>query len=194
MLRPCDCGMASVAVGHGMDKKTAANLMLPHKKCTTCFQAFPATSDYFSFSNRKVDGTANLRGTCKKCMAENTARHSKERPDLVAARAERRRAFADAAQGTYTAGDIAEIRKNLNDECYYCGTYLAGGGDVDHMLPLSKGGTNWPANLTLACKTCNLDKHAKSAEAFFVWRQERNLPVRLRSLRPAVVRNKWQRG
>ncbi len=41
-------------------------------------------------------------------------------------------------------------------ECNYCGATedLA----VDHVVPLSKGGTNDPENLTPACKPCNSSK------------------------------------
>jgi 5-methylcytosine-specific restriction endonuclease McrA len=35
------------------------------------------------------------------------------------------------------------------------------GTTIDHVIPLSKGGTNWPANLRPACKSCNSRKHNK---------------------------------
>lgn len=150
------------------------------KTCNLCSGTFPATQEFFSFfTNRGKNGTTTgLRGTCKKCMAARTALHSKENPDLVAERAARRRKIEAAAEGTYSQDDVSAIRRMLNDECYYCGISLKGTGDIDHMTSLSRGGTNWPSNLTLACKTCNLDKHSKNAEEFFQWRRERNLPVR----------------
>lgn len=30
---------------------------------------------------------------------------------------------------------------------------------VDHIIPLSRNGTNWPDNLALACQLCNLSKN-----------------------------------
>jgi 5-methylcytosine-specific restriction endonuclease McrA len=30
------------------------------------------------------------------------------------------------------------------------------------VIPLSKGGTGWPANLVPACKSCNLSKAMKN--------------------------------
>jgi 5-methylcytosine-specific restriction endonuclease McrA len=126
-------------------------------------------------------------------MAARTALHSKKNPELVAARVERRKKVEAAAAGSYTAADIEVIRNRLNDECYYCGVRLNGGGDVDHMLSLNKGGTHWPANLTLACKTCNLDKHSKSAPEFFQWRKERKLSVRAESLLQPAQSKKWRK-
>jgi hypothetical protein len=158
--------------------------MQQEKVCNKCNASLPETSDYFSFfTNRGKGGTTvGLRGTCKKCMAKRTAEHSKNNPELVEARAARRREVEAQAVGTFSSVDIAFIRRKLNDQCRYCGVLLEGRGDVDHMLSLSKGGTNWPSNLTLACKTCNLDKHSKSAEEFLNWRQERGLPVRIFNL------------
>ena len=44
--------------------------------------------------------------------------------------------------------------------CRYCGV-AAGSGitlHVDHIVPVSKGGTDEPSNLCAACDTCNLGK------------------------------------
>lgn len=42
---------------------------------------------------------------------------------------------------------------------------------VDHILPLSRGGTNNMDNLQLACKECNLTKNRLTMEQFFnkIW-------------------------
>jgi 5-methylcytosine-specific restriction endonuclease McrA len=62
------------------------------------------------------------------------------------------------------------LRRKLRDKCFYCGVLLHGAGAIDHMQPISKGGSNYPTNLTLACTTCNLDKKSKSAAEFVRWR------------------------
>jgi hypothetical protein len=45
--------------------------------------------------------------------------------------------------------------------CTYCGD-TDGPFDFDHILPVSRGGSNAPSNLTLACATCNRSKGAKT--------------------------------
>lgn len=44
--------------------------------------------------------------------------------------------------------------------CRYCGT-KEGPFDVDHVIPVSRGGGNDPLNLVLACQPCNRSKGAK---------------------------------
>lgn len=49
--------------------------------------------------------------------------------------------------------------------CTYCGE-IASDLHCDLIVPVSRGGTNDEANLTTACKRCNLSKGAKSVEAW----------------------------
>ncbi|MGP0054591.1 MAG: HNH endonuclease [Steroidobacteraceae bacterium] len=39
-----------------------------------------------------------------------------------------------------------------------CGRSLHLGFHVDHVVPLARGGTNWPANLALLAPVCNRKK------------------------------------
>lgn len=48
--------------------------------------------------------------------------------------------------------------------CVYCGA--EGRLQIEHIVPLARGGTNDLTNLTVACKTCNLEKRTKTAEEF----------------------------
>ena len=45
-----------------------------------------------------------------------------------------------------------------NGECTYC---EMPGIVVDHVIPVSRGGNNFPSNLVLACVKCNGKKGAK---------------------------------
>ena len=51
--------------------------------------------------------------------------------------------------------------------CRYCRVSLSPASLVqDHAIALSRGGTNWPANLVPACKKCNTKKREKSIFEF----------------------------
>lgn len=45
-------------------------------------------------------------------------------------------------------------------KCYWCGVMLINGGEVDHIVPLAKGGLHGSWNLVPSCPPCNRKKHA----------------------------------
>lgn len=65
--------------------------------------------------------------------------------------------------GSHTAGDIELIRNAQRDKCAMpdCRCDLTSKGHVDHIMPISRGGSNWPRNLQLLCGSCNHQKHSK---------------------------------
>lgn len=49
------------------------------------------------------------------------------------------------------------VRKRDAALCYYCGKHSQN-GHVDHVIPLSRGGTDNLENLVWSCQECNLSK------------------------------------
>lgn len=43
----------------------------------------------------------------------------------------------------------------------------------DHVLPRSRGGSNKPENIVLACHSCNSQKRAKTADEYRVWLEDK---------------------
>jgi 5-methylcytosine-specific restriction endonuclease McrA len=107
---------------------------------------------------------ANRRAAYKQNREYKIAIHKKYRkanPDIYRAAIRNRKARAKNADGKHSHKDIAAIRKMQSDKCALCKVKLRGGGHVDHIHPISKGGSNWPRNLQILCAPCNLDKRAK---------------------------------
>ena len=51
--------------------------------------------------------------------------------------------------------------------CYYCRELVAPDDiEVDHMLPVSRGGSDALDNLVVACRSCNQEKGTLTAEEF----------------------------
>lgn len=58
--------------------------------------------------------------------------------------------------------------------CWYCGVgidraaskYDPCKATIDHVVPLSKGGTNDSSNLVPSCRSCNIRKRTRSVEMF----------------------------
>lgn len=70
------------------------------------------------------------------------------------------RARRRGAEGSHTAKDIELMFTSQSGRCWYCECDLNESGfHIDHRIPISRGGTNWPSNLVLACPKCNLSKH-----------------------------------
>lgn len=78
------------------------------------------------------------------------------------------------AEGSYTEEDLNTIYEELSGRCAYCGISIYWGVfrdvHIDHIQPLSKGGTNWPDNITLACKSCNCSKSSKTLSDWLLTR------------------------
>ena len=140
------------------------------KACSKCGKVQPCTSEYFGHNPQ-----GGLRNVCRTCKRAYERGQHAQKPELTASRRERYKERLDSAAGTFTDFDVAAIRKKLGDCCFYCGISLKGGGEKDHIVPLSKGGSNWPSNITLACLRCNRDKYDKSVPEFIKWRNERGL-------------------
>lgn len=72
-----------------------------------------------------------------------------------------------SSEGTYTAADLRGKWDMVGGRCAYCRTDLAAlppkEVHIEHKIPISKGGTNWPANLTYSCGTCNRKKGNRAA-------------------------------
>ena len=59
-----------------------------------------------------------------------------------------------AIQGGYNEADIVELNKIQNNCCYYCGIYQEK-LHIDHLVPVSRNGTNYIFNIVLCCRTYN---------------------------------------
>lgn len=93
-------------------------------------------------------------------------RWSAAHPEQRKAISHKRRALKRGNGGTYTAQDIRNKLIAQKHTCYYCHNTLKKRGKkylyhVEHVVPISKGGSNWPDNIVIACPTCNQKKGDK---------------------------------
>lgn len=72
--------------------------------------------------------------------------------------------------GKHTGRQILALFDQQSGSCPYCKTKLYKTGKnkyhSDHIVPLSKGGSNDISNIQLLCAKCNLSKKAKLPEEF----------------------------
>lgn len=80
---------------------------------------------------------------------------------VISAKQQRRRALNANAEGSHSAQDIADQYKRQKGKCYWCNEKVGDNWHNDHVIPLSRGGSNWPENIVIACPSCNLSKNNK---------------------------------
>lgn len=79
--------------------------------------------------------------------------------------AQRYRARLKNAEGFFSRGDWELLKKQYGYKCPVCGK---GEPKIkltpDHVIPLSRGGSNWIENIQPLCIKCNVEKRTK------IWR------------------------
>lgn len=84
-------------------------------------------------------------------------------PDREAVIAQRRRARMAAVDNTLTSAEWNEILAKYDYRCVYCLIPFTAKqkATMDHVTPLSRGGTNRKENVVPACTSCNCRKSNK---------------------------------
>lgn len=90
------------------------------------------------------------------------------RPEQRVARSAKRRALMLAAPGShFTVNDMERHAAIQDHRCFWClEPLVAGRREVDHVIPLSRGGDNSCENIVIACQDCNRRKGAKLPQEF----------------------------
>lgn len=82
----------------------------------------------------------------------------------------RRRALKKEAAGSFTYEEFLVLCNETGWICSYCGCQLdSETATADHMIPLSRGGSNDIGNIAPACVSCNCRKKDKTPEEYESW-------------------------
>jgi 5-methylcytosine-specific restriction endonuclease McrA len=119
---------------------------------------------YASHKDRAIKYMEQYRKNNRETLNENKRQYYKTEQGKMVARAahSKRKSLKINAIGTHTAQDIAVQFEKQHGQCHWCKKKFISGKNayhVDHVIPLSRGGSNDPSNLVLACPTCNLSKN-----------------------------------
>ena len=86
-------------------------------------------------------------------------------PEKRAINNAKRNARLNEVEDTLTDEEVKRILKEskaAGHPCTYCGKSCGKRPTLDHIFPIAGGGPNSAENLTVACKSCNSKKHARS--------------------------------
>lgn len=107
------------------------------------------------YSRRYAEANQDKRSALRRRLVANN-------PDLYASIARaadaNRRAREANAPGHATTEQVQARWDYFGGKCWMCGAEAV---ETDHVKPLAKGGSHWPANLRPACRDCNSNKRAK---------------------------------
>jgi 5-methylcytosine-specific restriction endonuclease McrA len=102
-----------------------------------------------------------------------------------AAKARMYRARQHNAPGTFTLAEVMHIYLAFGKTCAYCRQPIDGLPEPEHVVPLSRGGSNSITNILPSCSPCNSDKRDLFLHEWAQDRERRNLPPRI---------TQWERG
>lgn len=115
------------------------------------------------------DNKTGLNSRCKKCCSD-LARQWREKNPLRVKAAIRRRIgrLATAPGGEFKATRTEYLQRLAYYGCICAYCAKAPATELDHAIPVSRGGGNWPANIYPACLKCNRSKHDKKLHSEWV--------------------------
>lgn len=155
-----------------------------YRRCSHCLQELPATLEWFESNSKSNVG---LSWWCRECCNKSRMEAYRKRPKkkqnrepdseeqkqrnrerakkpesklLKRAYNHKYKASKRNAKGSHTAEDITLQFKSQRGKCWHCGKKLDPDNyHVDHLTPLSRGGSNAADNIVITCPFCNLSKH-----------------------------------
>jgi len=90
---------------------------------------------------------------------KRTRQWQKENKEKVNANSKKYQQLRKNAEGSHTLAEFKALLRASGDRCIYCGSdYMVG---RDHIVPLSRGGSNSINNLQILCCPCNSRKGTK---------------------------------
>jgi 5-methylcytosine-specific restriction endonuclease McrA len=142
------------------------------KVCTRCGEAKPATREFFGSTP-----SGGLRGYCRACMNKASRVYEENNKDGRRARDERRAAAGPGARASFDDATRRALFAKQNGVCPCCMKPITSiaVGEVDHVVPLARGGKHDVTNFMLAHRQCNKEKHNKTLVEHWEWRVQRGL-------------------
>jgi 5-methylcytosine-specific restriction endonuclease McrA len=188
-IKPCvKCGTIMLLSGPGKNRRYCHS-------CSTAISAEKAWNFHIRTYNYKgpfhkeikcIDcgiilmARSPLKKRCSDCQrkADNlSAIESKKKNHIKYAAIKkiathRRRVKARQNEGVVKQKDVLALADQQNHRCYYCGASFFINGtleyyfEIEHKIPISRGGSNDITNVALACRECNARKGIQTEAEF----------------------------
>jgi 5-methylcytosine-specific restriction endonuclease McrA len=146
-----------------VDDFTPEDLLSAMIECAN--NTYEHMSDYY-------DNLPEYDSDSKEGRRQKSAKYRVKYPERIKARSMNNRAIKVRSVGNAQA--IREMYNFMEGRCGYCGMPvfwdIPKDVQIDHIVPLDRGGSNHPTNLIVSCPYCNLNKSDKFLEQ---WKRDR---------------------
>jgi 5-methylcytosine-specific restriction endonuclease McrA len=93
---------------------------------------------------------------------KRSAEYKKSHPEVVKAHSQKRLALKKRCEGSFTGSEWLALCEKYDHICLRCTKHKK--LTADHVVPLSKGGSNNISNIQPLCRSCNSRKGTKSID------------------------------
>lgn len=123
---------------------------------------------YYENRDEKIKQTRDYQKRNKVTVDAYKRLYRKTHPEKDAQDRHRRRPKINADEGDFTSEQWRLLCVKYNYTCLCCHTKAEdtpeGTMTIDHVIPLSKGGSNHISNIQPLCRSCNSKKHRKTID------------------------------
>jgi len=175
MKKCTKCGEEKQLVEFSIDKRLKVGRKSQCKACEKQYyqanreQRIEYNKQYYQANReQRIECSKQYRQANREKIAERKRQYNQANREAHNARKQKRRALKRNAAGNATAAEIQARFDYHGNRCYYCG--CDGKMQIEHRIPLSRGGTHHPANIVPACPSCNYSKGTKTESEFVVSR------------------------
>ncbi len=109
---------------------------------------------------------------------QRSRQYGKDNPEKVSDWCRKRRARKNNAEGQHSPAEVTDLFARQRGLCASCKSKLSvrkpNRYHIDHIVPISKGGSDWISNIQLLCPPCNSSKKDKLPEE---WARSRGMLI-----------------
>lgn len=134
----------------------------PHRRLTCRAERIVAAASWRAANPDRVKENRRLWSEGHRDQERsNTAAWKKANPEHNRALSQAYRASKLKASGSFGPDEIVQLLEKQRSKCVNCKASIKHKRHIDHIMPLSRGGSNGIKNIQLLCPSCNSSKNAK---------------------------------